>query len=367
MTKNKEHLTRKETHGDRIWYPLPRYILAIVFDQRVAHDLLGYLNVEDKGDWDKENGIYVHKKSGRILCLAAQSNSLEEMQLFIKNDISMSRLLDPDLEISERNMHLKRVVSYLGERIAIVHVREYDVTRLSELKVNHFSPTSSHLFVSNEGSRSASIVVDSVPSYGQPHTVPASHPALESEHIVNAKARSTETDSPLSRANILIDAMFSPAETAQSKYVPTANASVGTEPIEHTVVNYNGRTEILAQGPVKQIPIATFSNGTVTNTASTISNGTVQETTLDGFGTNKDPDRAGCFFFPHPPYLGSMFTAPMSILRDPKAAAVIITLAVANAALRAGSGNTKTYTHNYKYVNNVIDNQSASTDLFGGG
>lgn len=366
MTKNKEHLIRKETYGTRVWYPLPNYVLWLIFEDRIAPGVLGSLSLDNKGDWDTENGIYVHKHSGRVMCLAAEADSIVELRSFTKNDIAMTRLNNPEISPLEREGHINRIVSYVSERVAIIHPREYDVTTLSELKVNHFSPKSSHLFVSNEGAPSASIVVDSVPSFSQPHAIPASHPSLQDEDIVEARIKASKLDSPLGQSAMMIDAMFGPTNSALSKFVPTANYAANVEPLGYRVVNYNGRIEILPAGSVRQVPIATFSNNAIGNTASVISNGTVMETTLDGFGTNKDPDRPGSFFFPHPPYLGAMFTVPSSLLNDPKSAAVIITLAIASAALKAGSGNQYSYTHGYKYVNNIIDNEKVNTDLFGG-
>lgn len=358
---NQDYKQRKEAGGQTIWHPLPSNILQNIFDDDLRSVILNKF-FDDKGNfgyWNVTYGYYAHKQSGLLFCLAATEEGLITINRFIKENGNVWNIKQDDTLDTGRKLPLiNKLADVIGRSIALVQPADFNTGNISELVNKHCKPNPGYVFVRDQGSNyPGTIRVRSLQTEKSTVDLPGSHPDMILEHKAQAAQESVHSKNRFALSKSLLDAIY---ETPSStKYVPNVNPQP-TVPIEDHLVHKDGAYEFLPNGP-KQNPLLIVGNDTVGHTASVVYRGTPHESTLTALASNPLVTQPSSSFNPHPYWLSSIFVSPINVLRDPKASAAIIAIAL----LYSNKSSTQ-YITNVNKLTTVIDNEEIDKDLYGG-
>lgn len=352
------------TSGNSIWYPLPPSILEVVFDDAISTQVLGSFNsgLGNVGEWDKANGIYKHHRSSLFFVLAASQFNIVNMTTFIKNNGSISSILEKTRGAGPLviKKHLDSLAKAMGENISVVQPHEFNSLNYNEMLSRHFTTSPGWLFI-REGVTDypGTIRVKSVPTQLATEDIPASHSSQVNKELSKVRSQNYNGAHRLKKAADMLAVLYED-DKPNIEYVTNVVPENLAHPLSRNMENNQGLITVIEDGNTKVAPTVSMGQDVFINNANSIQDGSIQKTTIEGpYTRNVHPSHPSSSFYPHADWLSALFVFPKSLIRDPKTAATIIAIALLTSE---GTESTK-YIENYNRVDSVIDNEDLQTNI----
>jgi len=358
---------RYDNLGVVVWSPLPKDILDNIFHPGLRDKILGQLskNIGDTVDWDPATGICTLHNAGTFRILLSREEGIAKMHAFLLEYGNVWSNINGIQNNSFENIskRISVIADTLAANVALAEPYEFFVGRsgISLFKEKHLNDPSTHILTQEYSALAGSVRVRSVPLPNAPHKLPASHPELVKTSSI--QQRSKDIGNPkrpvLAESKAALDNLFAPYDpTSRDRYGTDSRATADILPLESNLVNQDGVMSFIPQGDTRQTPAAQIGNDRFTNTASTIQDGTIRKSTLDGYARNANPAYPSSSFHPHPDWNSSVLAGPR-ILVDINYIGALI--GIAGFLFKHDSSK---YTYIYKNTTNIVDRQKTSDFLF---